>query len=345
MRTSMELRILTLLLCVSFVYTATPSYSADVQLAVSGGMTVDELKARFPNARLLQVEMDELERIRDAGSRVTEYVSIPIRVAQAAPEGPATNDLPVTVTTTNAVTNTVTVTNVVTNVIQQVQPLPVRHEPGRVSPAFNEGACHLALDLLDCDFGGDADVVLFVVIGVVVVAALVIYTVGYLGSVALGTGDYDYWWDLETGTSFLVGGAENGVMVSLKLSSGIVAADAHAGIAVEGGYLDMEVALEGSDDSVDLEGGYIMGGPAIRWAEGDANPSYISMELLGGTTEHEQVDVMSIARLGVSLGIGPAFRLGFHIGAMYLGLELDEGLVREDDNFTTILGGEVGVRF
>ena len=173
-----------------------------------------------------------------------------------------------------------------------------------------------------------------------------IYAVVYVGSAMWGASDYSYWWDLEIRSSALLGSAESGVLVGGKLGSGIVADDAHAGIALEGGFLNMDVELENSDDIVELEGGYVMAGPAIRWADGrDGNPTYFFMELLGGTTEHEEVDLMSVARMGFNLGLGPVVRFGLNIGAMYLGLELDEGLIRKDDNFTTILGTELGIRF
>ena len=355
------MKVLTLLICASLLYTTTASYCGQTR-SIEAGMTLEELKARFPNARFVQVDMDEFQRISaecglDVMPSAVEASQVggeAVELAQAGVELRVTNAAPATATTT--ATNTVPVTNAVTNVIQEVRPPPMQPPP-RVErarsapetdacvPLFDEGACHLAVDLLDCDFGGDADVVLFVIVGVVVVAALVIYTVGFLGSMALGIGDYAYWWDLETRTSLLVGGAESGAMVGMKLSSGIAAADAHAGIAVEGGYLDMDVELENSDDVVEVAGGYIMAGPAIRWAGRDENPAYFFMELLGGTTEHEQVDVMSVARMGFNVGIGSVLRFGGHVGAMYLGLELDEGLIREDDNYSTIIGGEFGIRF
>jgi hypothetical protein len=55
--------------------------------------------------------------------------------------------------------------------------------------------------------------------------------------------------------------------------------------------------------------------------------------------------VMSVARANLSLGIGSRGRLGFTVGSMFLGLDPAEGILKQRNNFTTLLGIETGIRF
>ena len=235
--------------------------------------------------------------------------------------------------------------------------------PSDVEPAFPDDEdrihpCHadtvsddvgdLLVEIMRTDWtSSDASVVIFVVIGAVVVLAVVVYAGAYLYDMATGSDEYLHWWNLETQASFLTGNRSRGYTAGLKLSAGFERNDTRVGAILESGYLDVGIRQEGQSERLDADGVFVMAGVGVRWIFGETpkNPSHFGMELLAGTAWDEQVDVMSVARANLSLGIGSRGRLGFTVGSMFLGLDPTEGILENRSNFTTILGIETGIRF
>lgn len=216
------------------------------------------------------------------------------------------------------------------------------------SDTVSDDVGDLLVEIMRTDWtSSDASLVIFVVIGAVVVLAVVVYAGAYLYDMATGSGDYRHWWNLETQASFLTGNDSRGYMAGLKLSAGFERADTRVGAILESGYLDVGIRQEGQAERLNADGVFVMAGVGVRWIFGETpeNPSHVGMELLAGTAWDDQVDVMSVARANLSLGIGSRGRLGFTVGSMFLGLDPTEGILENRSNFTTILGIETGIRF
>lgn len=206
----------------------------------------------------------------------------------------------------------------------------------------------LLVEIMHTDWtSSDASLVIFVVIGAVVVLAVVVYAGAYLYDMATGSDEYLHWWNLETQASFLTGNQSRGYTAGLKLSAGFERNDTRVGAVLESGYLDVGIRQEGQAERLNADGVFVMAGAGVRWIFGETpeNPSHFGVELLAGTAWDDQVDVMSVARANLSLGIGSRGRLGFTAGSMFLGLDPTEGILENRNNFTTILGIETGIRF
>jgi hypothetical protein len=270
--------------------------------------------------------------------------------AVAPPTAPSTNDTGVAAETTDgagATNGTVragrpTVEDLSIPPAPRAAPVEAGH---RERVIIDPGIVESTVELFHSGSGEDFAVVLFVVVGVFVVAVWVVYAGVYVADVLIGR-EHEYWWDLETHSSWLVGGAEEGALFGAKLATGIVEQDVQVGIAGEFGYLDMDVDVEDSDRTVELKGMYGLAGPAIRWImDTGPNPSYFSLELLAGTSEHQETRLISTAKAGLNLGIGDRFRLGLTLGSLYVDLEANEGLPLEQSDFNVLLGAETGFRF
>ncbi len=317
-------RILTLLLSVGLLWQSLPTGA--FAAADTSEVKLAELQARYPNARVCRVTE---EQFRSIEPHLRKGVGDTYLLAQ-------TNICPMVV-------------------LADYSERPnggdgKKHKKpknlGSGSVRMNAGIFDFLGDLGGVD--GDAAIVIFVVVGVLVVAAVVVYSGVFLYRALTGVGDYSYWWDAELHSSTLVGGGDSGFAAALRLSSGVDLDEARLGMVVEGGYLSATITLKDAPNSVAVEGGYVMGGAGVRWPVGGMpeNRSFFGVEMLAGNVWDTDVDLMSVARTTLSLGIGAHTRLGFSLGALYLGLDTDDSsLVEEGNNFTSMLGVEVGVRF
>jgi hypothetical protein len=317
-----------------------------------------ELLERYPNARVFRVTEAEFEKLQPLINE--NAVCETIVLAQATPASEtvditATTNSTISTNTPSVSTHVVVASNSTETVVAppaHVQPPSIDYEqedPLLPQTAFSDRTCTGAFDLIG-DLGsldGDSAIVIFIIVGVTVVAAVVVYSAALLYQAATGQGGYTYWWDSELYGATLVGGGDRGTMASLRIGSGAAMENARLGMLIEGGYLDAKIGLKDVEEDVDIEGGFLMGGAGVRWPLNSAakNVSFLGIELLAGNVWDEDVDLISVARATLSLGLGDHARLGFSLGALYLGLDETEPLIEDADNFTTTLGLEAGVRF
>lgn len=213
------------------------------------------------------------------------------------------------------------------------------------------GACMADLSDLADD---DVAVVIFVVIGVFIVAALIVYAGKFIYDIAVGNKKHDYWWEISPGFTIIendtkYGYQENGYLAGLKLSTGFTDRRIQFGLTGEAGVMDLNLYFEDKKGLLELEGLYGMAGPAIRFLFNDdeqtQNTSYLYLELLAGTSEHEEAGLLSVARLGLNWRIQKHLRFGIHIGSLYFDLKESESIIEEEDNFRLTGGLEFGYRF
>lgn len=371
MKINVKMRIVSCLVALSLGWSSTFTHCSAATVA-GAGVTLDDLKSQFPNARFVEVTMEEYLLAANSMPGYTVDVSPPanhdFEIAQVFSGSTApshalssqhlTNAIAINVTQTNniAVTNATTnaiyssVSQVASNSCEQVHSVGseknITTDQSR-SVVFSPDFADVCVDLVGADWGSDGTVVLFVVIGLVVVAATVVYAGAYLYRVITNPCDISYWWDIKLHLTALSDRSEHGYLVGGRLCSGFIDHRVHAGIAIEAGYFDVKTDINDGTDSLEINGAYGMAGPHIRWLVGryDVNPTHVFVELLGGITSRDEIDLISAARAGFVLRIGEYGRLGLNIGAMYSDLELDEGLVRDSDNYSLIIGTECGFRF
>lgn len=256
-------------------------------------------------------------------------------------------------------------TNAVANVtIEQPPPVP---ESGTGADAYEEpveadtpprggpadGSCdlvgNLIVELIDTDWASsDAAVVIFVVIGVAVVLTVVVYAGVYLYEIVTGTGNYRHWWQIEPRFESVSGGASRGQLAGVKLSAGFEreASDMRTGLIVESGYMNLHVQPEDGGSRVRAEGGYLMAGAGIQWLFGrPQNPSSLGFELMAGVADDRDVDIVSVARANLGFGISTHGRLGLSVGALLVGLDPEDGLLENHNQFIPLIGLETGIRF
>lgn len=308
-----------------------------------------------PKDRIYRISPEEYEQIKPLLQARAAQGSITI--TQVADAGP----IP-----TNSVATEPATTNVPAEVTEAVHPTPstnsmviVAPPPPHVPPPPHRGipqdascSCDgfdgLVADLGNSDWSsGDGAIVIFVVVGVVVVLSVVVYAGAFIYQALLGSGDIDYWWDVEGYGSILFGKESDGYMTGARLCSGLTDSAVRVGLVLEAGHIDTDVVIPPTVALVNVKGTYGMAGAGVRWNVGgyENNPSFLGIELLGGTASSENVDLMSAARATVSFGMTEHTRVGFSVGALYMGLASDDGILDDVDNFSTTVGMQAGYRF
>ena len=312
----------------------------------AGGMTLQELKEKYPRARFVQVSLQEFEQIYSnypgrnivlvESTNNAGFQEVDVRDMESA----KTNGAPASI---------LLIEPEQTQPDEPKPPVPGRHASSRPYDPYAPHDTCVGFDIFgDIDVGSDeVAIVIFVLVGVVVVAASVLY-VGYYAYDVLANGeDYEYWGDSGLRAGFLTGGDRSGGLYGLRVAGGFWGGGAmDVGLAGEVGYMDVRVAIEDQPMDVRLSGLYGLAGPCLRWVlDGSDNPVCLVLDVLAGTADDSHVGLMSKASANLSWGIGPHARLGLQIGSLYMKLNEDEGPLNTDSDFNLMLGVDVGWRF
>lgn len=196
----------------------------------------------------------------------------------------------------------------------------------------------------------DAAKILFIFVGLVFVAAFVIYAGKYITDMLRGD-EQKYWWEFVFDGKFLdTDPGEHGKFTGIKISTGPVSSELlQLALILEFGNADLDLIMNKPENPQPLEltATYWMLGGTIRLHLSDklVNPSYMYIELLGGSTSNSDTDLIGMAKGGFNFGIEKNMRLGFSIGSQYIGLNEDKGFTNDGDNFWFSYGLELGVRF
>lgn len=198
--------------------------------------------------------------------------------------------------------------------------------------------------------GGDSGKVFFILAGIMVIAAFIIYTGKYIADLASGK-EVKLWWEfIFSNTTLDTRQGQHGWLNGLKIATGFISSDViQVALVGELGKTSIDVILDENSSPVPLDytATYWMVGASARLhvTERLVNPSYLYLDFMGGKTSKGSADTIGMARLGASFGINNNARLGVNIGTHYIGLNENQGFANHGDNYWTTLGFEMGVSF
>lgn len=204
---------------------------------------------------------------------------------------------------------------------------------------------------------GDAAMVILVLAAVVVVAVVAVYAVMFIWDLfAEGGKNTELRFEIFTGIEafkYETYDASNNVVTEEGSfqSKGIVfrmeTKGVSTGLQIEGGQIKADFLNEDLSTTYTVDGQYAAIGPVVTFGKfnrGKWNHRF-NVDVLGGTTEHEEVGLMSIARFGYSVESPSGFGMEFTIGSLYLNLKSSEGLSRHKNDFNLTYGARVGWSF
>ena len=211
---------------------------------------------------------------------------------------------------------------------------------------------------LDLSRGGDWDwdldewaVVIYVVVGVIVVGAFVLWGVKALYDLAVNKDDSPVFKEAALQFSYAgrtlrdADGSEmfrDAWLMGGRFAFGVEKPVVSFGLALEGGSIDLSVrALDTDREIVDVRGGYLVGGPLIRF--GSYRPLAFTMEFLNGTSDHSSIGWISKSRMTLAAKTRGGLTYGAHLGAVFYDLRFSDGLVYRRGDFNRDLSVLFGV--
>lgn len=201
---------------------------------------------------------------------------------------------------------------------------------------------------VDLGRGGDWDwdldewaVVIYVVVGVVVVGAFVLWGAKALYDLAVNRDDSPVFKEAAlqfsyTGRTLRYGdGAtlfRDAWLMGGRFAFGVEKPVVSFGLALEGGAIDLSVRAPDTDrEIVDVQGGYLVGGPLVRF--GRYRPLAFTLEFLNGTSSHASIGWISKSRMTLASRTRAGLTYGAHLGAVFYDLRFSDGLVYRRGDF------------
>ncbi len=212
------------------------------------------------------------------------------------------------------------------------------------------------LDFSNANWGGKWDgadwaAVIYVVVGVVVVGAFIVYGVHTIYEIVTNSeGDpifkeiglrYSY-----SGKQWSDGGPplyRNANLMGIRLAMGLDRHGMGLGVAVEGGYIDL--SLQNTDiptEAFHFQGGYMVAGPIVRF--GNNKPASLTFEFLNGASNQPSIGWISKSRMAVQGRVNNSgLLLGAHLGAVFYDLKFYDGLIQHRGQFNRDLSLVMGI--
>jgi len=308
--------------------TVVPVYAE--QSVITTNMTEQELRKQYPNAKVINVEQEDYaqlaESLRSQGYTSQRSTEIEQANTQDAKQDTANN-------------------HTTSNKPECNDELLTKSSSQKRSTDVNT-AIDISDGILDSGgSGGDAAVIVFVIIGAIVIVVWALYVFKYLYDLSTGFTPCEYWYQL-TYTSSSISSTEGEFfdMDGLRFTTGFRDDGTDVGIALEMG--DADILLLEDTSTLNLDGFYWMLGPTLRWRLSTGyNPHYLHMNFMGGTTQHDEIGVLAKATIGFQIGLGKHFHLGFNFGAMNINLNDELTVISDDDQYHFLYGINSGFRF
>ena len=191
---------------------------------------------------------------------------------------------------------------------------------------------------------------IYVVVGLVVVGAFLVYALQTLVELAINKEHYPVFQEAGLRLSYSGHAWRDGAgadlyrdayLAGIRYAIGFDRPGADIGLAVEGGYLDIRLTSSaGINDAFDFRGGYLVAGPLLRF--GSFHPLCFSMEFLNGTSTHASIGWISKARMALQARVGRHEVFGAHLGAVFYDLAFLDGLAWRRGDFNrdlSLIGG------
>jgi hypothetical protein len=315
--------------------TVFPAYAA-VPVAVGGPTDATTLKRDYPNARVIHVTPEQYPALRDRlmrqGYRPSGLKPVSNYNIAQSEESESPTYLPPSQQTP----------------APPASPEDECKERERQNDG-GEGSFESAIDITndmmpDGNSDSDSAAVLFIVIGTVVLVIWTLYVVKYFVQSAMGMETCGRWSQLVAASSNIGGGTDQHARFNgLRYMQGFNDGGTDVGISAELGHADILLTEAGS---LRLQGLYWLIGPMLRWnMNPGGRPNYFQMEFVAGSTEHPEMGIIAVAKMGFNFAAGKNLRWGLNLGAMNINLHANQGIISDLNQYYFLYGLEFGYRF
>lgn len=192
------------------------------------------------------------------------------------------------------------------------------------------------------NLNGDGALIVLAIIGVILVASLLIYTVKYIFNALTNSVDCGLWMSTSVLGASVSGDYFYGGMGGFHISTGSYSERTHLGLSGEVGFYDF--TRETLSGDVYLTGSYWLVGPVIHFGSMHSEGVAFSMGLLGGRSLSNDLGSMGLFRFTGTLLAG-VVTFGFNGGVLYTDIADDSGVLENTDEYNAYFAFEVGTHF
>jgi hypothetical protein len=305
---------LRILIALTLIFNSYPTFAQPI--------TVNDLKKQFPGAKIQQVTLAEFEQYKKTHWQEPPQPKPLPKINPCQYKGGIEPGSPVE---------------------QRIEEMPVRPNPSYDfdtywRPSGGGGSSN-----------GKEILVIVAVIGVVVVAFLVVYSIGYIVTMAQNGFECQIWRDVGFRTSYITDQSatqvRTGRMNSVFYSHGYMVPFGVMGLTGELGFHDLNLTVSATGVERQFKGTYLLAGPSFSIPFNKLGGSAFQIELLAGTSTEKDIGFMSTLRLGVELNVNPEFSLGINLGAALINIKGFDNFLKDDDQLNFMTGAAASYRW
>jgi len=299
-----------IIICSLICYFPHLSYGQNELQSTNEPLTFEELQKKYPNAEIKQVPQEQLEAIKN---RVygEDCKSEFDYTGKGQPE--------------------------------YYQSAPVDMNTTEPNLNFNS--------MINYGQGGDKDfLILVALVGVIVVASLVIYSVGYVYQSSTARLKCLTWRDF----GFRISSIDDrnhkqdrtGFMKGLYFSTGYRVPVGVMGLLGEVGVHSFDLTINNvSSISKNYSGNYLLLGPSFSIPFTSLNQNLFLIELLAGTSNNKDIGLMSTLRFGFSIRATSQLNIGLNVGAILLNIKKMENYIEDQEQLSYLFGTSLSYKW
>lgn len=191
---------------------------------------------------------------------------------------------------------------------------------------------------------GDQAAIVFVVIGTVLVVVWALYVFKYLYDITTGFKPCHIWYEFNyTSSRTHSSGDQRLEFNGLRFMTGFRDRITEVGFAVELGKADIKLT---EINSLELNGNYWLLGPILRWPLSEnKNPGSFYMNFMAGSTEHDDINYIAKANIGLRFALAENFTFSINWGVLNIDLSDSQSLINDRDQYHYIYGINTGLLF
>lgn len=194
--------------------------------------------------------------------------------------------------------------------------------------------------------GNSKDFLIIVaVIGVVVVAALVVYSVSYLIQSGTSLFKCSVWRDFGVRFSYFLEDSQvqirEGRLAGLYFTSGYRVPFGIMGLTAETGTFNLDMQIKKKLKLKRIGDPYLLVGPSFSIPFHDLEGHMVQIELLVGTSSNKDIGLLSTLRFGLLLRLAPSLSWGLNTGAALINVKGYDNYLEDRDQLNSIWGTSI----
>jgi hypothetical protein len=187
--------------------------------------------------------------------------------------------------------------------------------------------------------------ILVAVVGVIIVAALVVYSIGYLLKSGSNLLKCSAWKDFGARFTYFFEDSKvqlrEGRLTGIYFTSGYRVPFGIMGLTTEVGTFNLDMQIKKSLKLKQIGDPYLLVGPSFSLPFKDLNGHRFQIELLAGSSANKGIGLISTMRFGLLFRLAPSLSWGLNTGAALINVKGFDNFLEDHDQLNSIWGTSI----